>query len=498
MNDTAAETGKPFEAQGKLSLGVQVFQNTAAQLAGRVIGIFLSAGTSILLARYLGKEKLGEYGAIYAYLSLYGFFATFCLDQIIAREISVRRHQAAEIFHSARVISFVFAIGGTVIATLAAPLFGYTGTIRWLIAVAALDLLILSPVKFTGIIFQVEMRLWYSVATGLIRQALWLAAVALLAMRNAAFYEVIVARTLIGGIEAVLILWSVRRTGLIQGRWRFIREEAAGLVRAGFPLVVASLAAGVFLRIDQVMLHKISGPKALGPYVIAVQLTELFSALPIALMVSFFPALSESVRDPERFSRYLKEAYRFLLVVVFAACALLAPIAYPAIRTIYGIEFASTAGLLVVLIWSEVPIFFTAVLNNALIARNLQRHSPLPSIFGAILNVVLNLWAIPRYGALGASWATVVSYCAGTFYLLFVAEVRPIIVIGLKTALKPFLLTMGITGMLAVLPLAFWWKFILAAAAYAGGALAWGIITRSDLEKLRTMAQGLSRPRTTG
>jgi len=71
----------------KPSLGAQVFQNTAAQLAGRVVGIFLSAGTSILLARYLGKEKLGEYGAIYAYLSLYGFLATFCLEQILAREI---------------------------------------------------------------------------------------------------------------------------------------------------------------------------------------------------------------------------------------------------------------------------------------------------------------------------------------------------------------------------------------------------------------------------
>jgi len=270
------------------------------------------------------------------------------------------------------------------------------------------------------------------------------------------------------------------------------------LLRSGLPLVVASLAAGVFLRIDQVMLHKMRGDVVLGPYVIAVQLTELFSALPIALMISFFPALSESVRDPERFLRYLREAYRFLLVVVFAACALLAPIAYPAIRTIYGAEFVSTAGLLVVLIWSEVPIFFTAVLNNALIAKNLQRHSPLPSIFGAILNVVLNLWAIPRYGALGASWATVVSYCAGTFYLLFVTEVRPIIMIGLKTALKPFLLTMGITGVLAILPIAFWWKFSLAAAAYTGGALAWGIITRADLEKVRTMAQGLSRTRTTG
>src|SRR5882757_3573093 len=205
----------------KPSLGVQVFQNTAAQLAGRVIGIFLSAGTSILLARYLGKEKLGEYGAIYAYLALYGFFATFCLEQILAREISVRRQQGAELFHTATLTALGFSIAGAVIAPLLAPLFGYSGMIRWLIAIAALDMLILPPLRFGGIIFQVEMQLWYNVAIGLIRQAMWLAAVVLLAMKNAAFYNVIVARTGIGVLEALLLIWTVRRMKLVQGTRKF-------------------------------------------------------------------------------------------------------------------------------------------------------------------------------------------------------------------------------------------------------------------------------------
>ena len=486
----AGGAGKPVETRGKLSLGVQVFQNTAAQLAGRVIGIFLSAGTSILLARYLGKEKLGEYGAIYAYLALYAFFATFCLEQIIAREISVRRHQAAEIFHSARVISFVFAIGGTLIATLAAPLFGYSGTIRWLIAVAALDMLILSPVKFTGIIFQVEMKLWYSVATGLVRQALWLAAVALLAMRSAAFYEVIVARTLVGTVEAVLIVWSVRRTGLIRGEWRFIKKEALVLLRAGFPLVLTMMASVIFLRIDQVMLHKISGDRVLGPYVIAVQLTELFSALPVALMVSMFPTLAQNANDRELFQRYLREAYRFLLFVVFAACALVGPLALPAIELFYGKEYEATARLLVVLVWSEVPIFFTAVLNNALVAKNLQKHILVPAVIGAVTNILLNLWAIPRYGALGASWATVASYAIGTMYFLCVRPVRPLVVPGIRAGFWPLMVALGVGYSLSVVAVHFWWKLVLGAILYVAGARLSGAIRKSDFEKLRTLMGG--------
>src|SRR5208283_725771 len=177
-------------------LGVRVFQNTAAILGGRVVGLLFSAGTSVLLARFLGREHLGEYGAIYAYLSLYGFFATFCLEQILAREVSIRRDQAAQLFYTGTVSALGFSLVGAALAPFLAPQFGYSGQLRWLIMIAAIDLLVLPPIKLPGLIFQVDMRLWYSAAIGIFRQALWLLAVILLAFSSAAFYQVIIARTL--------------------------------------------------------------------------------------------------------------------------------------------------------------------------------------------------------------------------------------------------------------------------------------------------------------
>src|SRR4030095_5399321 len=297
-----------------------------------VFSIGFSAATSILLARFLGKERLGGYGAIYAYLALYGCLASFCLEQILAREISVRRAQGAEIFRTATLTALGFSIAGTLIAPLAAPLFGFSGTLRWLIAVAAIDLLILPPLRFSGIIFQVEMRLWYSVVIGLIRQAMWLAAVVLLAFRNAAFYEVIIARTMVGILEAAIVVWNVKRVGLVQGQSRLITSATRLMIKEGFPLVLMTLAISIYHRIDQVMLHKMSGDTVLGPYVIAVQLTELFSALPVALMSSLFPALAQGAIDDAKFNRYLGETYRFLLVIAFAACATIIPIAGPVVE----------------------------------------------------------------------------------------------------------------------------------------------------------------------
>ncbi len=486
--------GRRVETRSKLSLGARVFQNTAAQLGGRVIGIFFSAGTSILLARYLGQEKLGEYGAIYAYLSLYGFFATFCLEQILAREISVRREQAAEIFHTGTLTALGFSVVGMVAALVAAPLFGYTGQVKWLILLASLDVLILPPLRFQGIIFQVEMRLWYNVAIGLLRQALWLAAVVLLATKNAAFYNVIVARTGIGVLEALLVIWTVRRMKLVEGTRQFIASEAKMMLRAGFPLVLTMLAVGIYHRIDQVMLHKMSGDRVLGPYVIAVQLTELFSTLPIALMTSLFPAMAQSAQDEEKFKRYLGETYRFLLVVVFAACALVTPVAAPVIEMFYGKQYLATAGLMVVLIWSEVPIFFSAALGSALVAKGLQRYMPIGALVGAAMNILLNLVWIPKYGAMGASWATVISYSvSGIFYLLLISKTRPMVLRGLRIAMWPLLLSAGITASIPQLHANFLWKLVLASVIYFGGCWITGMITKSDIERLQSMfKQGIA------
>jgi len=222
--------------------------------------------------------------------------------------------------------------------------------------------------------------------------------------------------------------------------------------------------------------------------VIAVQLTELFSALPIALMASLFPAMAQTAKDEEKFKRYLGETYRFLLVVVFAACALMTPIAGPVIEMFYGKEYLSSAGLLIVLIWSEVPIFFAVALGSAMVAKGLQRYMPIGAAVGAVMNIVLNLVWIPKYGAMGASWATVISYSvAGILFLLFFRDVRGMVTTGLRIAAWPCALAVGVIVALKYLQLPIWSKLLFACAFYGGGALLTGMVNKADVERVRGM-----------
>jgi PST family polysaccharide transporter len=474
----------PQKQSSHSGVGARVFQNTAVLLGGRGAGLLLSAATSVILARYLGRERLGEYGALYAYLTLYSWLATFGLESVLAREAAQRRLEASSIFLTGSVISLVFATAGTGLALLLAPVFGYGGSLRLLLVVAAIDILLIPSIRISGIIFQVDMQQWYGVGIGLIRQMLWLLAVVLLALGKAAFLWVILARTGCGLVEAGLILFVTLQRRFLSRPWTFSLDRARQLIRYGFPVALNVVAVGIYHRIDQVMLHKIASDQMLGPYVVAVQLVEQFSALPVALISALFPVLSQMSAQEEQFRHYLGVSYRFLMSVVFAVCAVLTPIAGPLVDFFYGKAFHSSAGLLIVLVWSEVPIFFGVVISNALVAKNLQRYLPASTVAGAVMNVALNLFMIPRWGALGASWATVVSYSfAGIFLFLLIPKTRTFALQGLRIAFPSFLVALGITLALMLLPGPFWWKFVAACICFGAGAWLTGAIRRSELER---------------
>jgi PST family polysaccharide transporter len=60
-----------------------------------------------------------------------------------------------------------------------------------------------------------------------------------------------------------------------------------------------------------------------------------------------------------------------------------------------------------------IGVFFMVIgsmRNHLLVLEGRGKLILLCDICGALMNLALNLWLIPIYGALGASWATAVSY----------------------------------------------------------------------------------------
>ena len=411
----------------------RVLQNTAALLGGRGLSIVLSAGASVLLTRYLGSERLGQFGAIYAYLGLFTWITTLGIEPVLVREISKERESASSLLHTAIILASFLSVGALLATILVAPWAGFNGHLRTLLILAALEFMLI-PFRLPGIIFQVDLRQWYAATINVARQGVWFGIVIILWLLGASLLYVVVGRLLATAVESSLT-WAYSRKFLSAGK-KFLRERSGNILLHSIPIAFTSLLSMIYLRIDQVMLHKMASDFVLGQYVAAVRVSELFEFLPAALIVSMAPVLSVSVDEPQRFQDYTDKLFRYFMLAGSSICVFMSAGAGLIVRVLYGKQFLPAGPLLAVLIWSEIAVFFATVVYNVLIAKNQQWLLPVPTLVGAAINVALNLVLIPGYGAAGAAWATLVSYTvAWTAALLIFKETRPLIWQGLRFAL---------------------------------------------------------------
>ncbi len=460
-----------------LDLKKIVLQNTSTIILGRVINLLLSVISSVLIVRYLGSERLGQYASFYAYLTLFSWLTMFGMDIIIVRDASKQREKAGQLFGTATSVSFLLSVVATILAMLGSITLNYTNALRMLLFVAAIDMLLLAPLRLSGSVFQENLRPWYGTGINVARQALWVMVIGVLIFAKAGLASIIWAHLLCSVIESLVLFLFARR--FIPFRWHFNVSLARNILKESWPIALSILAVSVYQRIDQVMLHTLAGNQKLGYYVASVNISELFDIFGVALMFAMFPILSKVALQQERFEYYVKICFRYLMPFIFGICAIVTVGSGPLIKILYGKEYVLSGSVLSVLIWSEAGSFLGMIIGIALIARGLQKFTLISASVGAVVNVILNIAFIPKWGPVGAAWATVISYSLSGFFLfLLFPSARYLWVMGAKESFTPLFIGLSCVAILNSLgrPLALFLMPIL----YIGGLLALRVWNSDD------------------
>lgn len=390
-------------------------QRAAANLgwlfAERAVRLVLGVGVGFVVARHLGPSRLGALSYCVALTTLAGAVASLGLDAIVKRDLLRTPARTPEILASASLLRLA---AGAVLALLLLA-FALTpaaggGPEGKLLAILAVTLL--QPALYVPDLWlQSHLLAKYAVAAQTV--ALVLGAVLRLALVAAdapltAFAAVVVFELVVGAIG----LHRVSRRAGLRRSWRAARgEEMRRLVAEAWPLMFAGVAVVVYMKIDEVMLRHLAGATSVGIYSAATRLTEIWFFVPTALGASVLPAL---LRARERGDA----AYRERLQHYFDASAAIAyglslPMALTApwiVRLAYGADFAAAAPIVAVHVWSSVFVFLGVARGQWLVNEGLQRFYLAATTAGAVTNVALNLVLIPRWGGLGAAWATLASY----------------------------------------------------------------------------------------
>ena len=216
------------------------------------------------------------------------------------------------------------------------------------------------------------------------------------------------------------------------GRWTLDGTLAKALLRDSWPLMVSGAAVLAYSRLDQVLLRALSGPQESAALAAILPFSESWYTLAMALSTSLTPVMSRlHAQSPQRFYAHLRRLFRFAILGGAAIAVLTSVVAIPLVEGVLGSSYRSSGPVLAIHVWTVVFVFMGMVENQWMIAENLTRIRLAKTVLGAAISVSLNLWLVPRYGAIGAA-VSAVSTQATILYFSNLVFARRIFVLQTK------------------------------------------------------------------
>ena len=406
--------------EGKSNLR-KIIANTGWLFGEYGLKLVVGSLVGVLLARYLGPEQFGLYNYALAFVVLLEPISSLGLNAIITRNI-VRNPEAKE-----EILGTAFAM------RLTASFFSLIMivSLNWLLQPGNLVLMLFVGLLSVGNLFKAfqVIDFWFQSQVlskyVVIAKSLTLL-ISFVIKLTLIFVEAsLIAFIVASAIELILIGIGLVIIYQINGQkildWRFKFRRGQKLILRTWPLILSGLGAALYLKIDQIMLAELSTKTALGIYAVAARISEIWCFIPRAIVSSVFPSLLKT-REQSRtnYNNKLQKLYDFVFCVALLITVPLTLAATPLLTVLYGEAYREAGLILSIHIWASLFVFMRAALSKWLIAEDLLIFSLVTHGLGAISNIMLNLFLIPKLGGIGAALATVISYAIASYLALFI------------------------------------------------------------------------------
>ena len=403
MTASVAEPSRPDEAAGRgllWNLG-----SSLLPLAGSFV-------VSVLVAPHLGPEGFGAYMTTTSMATLALIFGKFGVHTATSRLLSEEPQDARRWFAAGMLLRAVWTLPLALVGLVLSPWIAralegesLVASFWWMapimIAASAHEMACESMVGLS----RFASLFWFRFGSLLLR---------LLAVVWVRFYSLGAAAFLAGhalsqAIPSLLVIWPMllrlpksENAPALKDAYRRTREIS-------LPLAFGSASFLIYAHTDRLMLAWLRDAAAVGQFGVARNVLDAALFPVFALSWSLRPAFVRVREDAAARGRALGESVRYSVVYSLAGGALALVSGPPLLRAIYGEQYVEAASLFAWMLPTLLLRGLGTPIFPALVAADQQKNYARIMILTALMNVVLNLVLIPRFGAVGAVVATAVA-----------------------------------------------------------------------------------------
>ncbi|MEY3237385.1 MAG: hypothetical protein RI883_1486 [Bacteroidota bacterium] len=202
----------------------------------------------------------------------------------------------------------------------------------------------------------------------------------------------------------------IQRIGIPKFKFNWVFSLA--ILRQSYPYALMILLMMIYTRTDSVMLERIhpNGKFEAGVYAQGFRLFDAFFMFGMIFTNLLFPVFSRLLKTKRETVLILIKTSRNLLV---GGTILLAFICFQNAEFILNLIYKNNVNESILsfqwLMWSFIGVCLSFIYGTLLTANGNMKFMNQLSIVGIVLNIVLNALLIPKYGAAGSAFATLVT-----------------------------------------------------------------------------------------
>ncbi len=424
----------------------RIAKNTLVLTSAELINKLLSLVLYIILANYLRVAGFGQFSFIMTLLAIFTILANFGLDKLTIREVAKDKEKTQSYVALMLKLKVFLALAAYAILIICIHLSGKPQNVIFGVHLVGLSIIFIALSNTFMAVFNAHERLEIN-ATLLVVIKLLILGLVFLAIYLKYGLLFILGVYVIGEFIRLLLAGIIyRKNFYVRKIKQFIPLSYKKTLITAAPFVVLGIASLIHMHIDKVMLSLMKNDEAVGWYSAAVLLgVALVALIPGSYTLSIYPVISRYARDSKKMLNFTWEKSIKLLIIISLPIAVgVCLLADRFIYLFYSPEYSNSIAALTILGLSIPWRFVTTINLFTLYATDKQKQATIMIVISASFNIILNLYLIPKFSYIGASWATVFSETLS--FLLFFGFVC--IVLNLKINILKILLKPAIAAFL--------------------------------------------------
>ncbi|WP_296043971.1 flippase [uncultured Alteromonas sp.] len=387
----------------------RVLKNLVMVFASEGVGGLLSFIIVLLAARLLGVEQFGVFSYILAITSVCQLVADFGLTNLIVREVAKDTSKAQYIMSN--VLTLAWGLSAVILALVTLISLVSLTTAEQQSAAIIMGVAVLATyhsVVYSSVCRAFE-QMSYNAISFVVHKVILLGLIYLFYHWSVFSSSLLAICTayLVANLCQYAYFYLVVRARFI--RFGFGRDFAFAwqLLKDAVPIGASMVIRRLTLQVDTLLLGVLATASAVGLFSAAYKVVQVVDMIPFAICLPLFPAMSRMAsKEPDKLPAFFSLTLTGFLLVSIPLCGYVFVSAGNLIELFYGQTFVSAVPALRILAFAIIGLFVNMLLSYVFMALGKQRFYLLAAMSCLIVNALVDVLLIPRMGATGAAWGT--------------------------------------------------------------------------------------------